>query len=384
MTDEEEFGGFLSLMAQPDDPTIEELDEIVEERMIVANVGEAEHDPTAATRPTSFEEFTGNREVVGILRREIAGAKRFRGGRLRNTLLTGVAGTGKTTLAEIIANECGGHLISTTGSALKKPKEMAETLLKLKFECKQNGKLGILFIDEIHEMGSSQMMGESELLPLFERGIFHCPSIQTAEIIDSAGQRFMVEVGGEIRMDVPWTAIGATTDPQMLTGAMRRRFKCQCFMAPYQDEDMVAIIQRYSQQIGIPIDYDAADFLARRSRANPAKAISLVESCQNRCAVEDMEYIDFGIAHDEMASQGVRFHGLTEIDLKVLGALRDSPLTARGTRSGLSLSSLAAAVGLSSPMVQDMIEPYLKQRGLIVVTSRRQITQKGIDLLEGK
>ena len=395
----EELGGFVGMIVNQDTGYVDVVEkrkdalECDDDLMTIEELLELENQcwkklrgqlrQSEVGRPQRFSEFVGNQDIVGMLQREIAGAQEFRGGQMRNTLLYGAAGLGKTTLAEIVARETEAVIFSSTGSALKRPEDMARAILTLKMESGITGKPAILFIDEIHEVGTGQQMGEAELLPLFERGIFHCPSIKTATIHDSTGVAVQVEVGGRIEMSPqPFTVIGATTDPQMLTAAMRRRFPCQCFLRPYRDQDIEEIIRRYAVAIDVPVVPEVCRHMASRARANPARAISLVDSCLNRSAVTGKRYLDMPTALAELNSHGIEERGLSAEDLLILRALRDCPRTSKGARGGLSLSSLAAVIGMSGSMVQEMLEPYLKQLGLMIVTSKRQITDKGLVMLD--
>jgi len=290
--------------------------------------------------------------------------------------------TGKTTLAEIIANEQKYFLQSTTGNAIRNPFDMYKVLLTLRETTRCGGGVGMLFIDEIHELCRGQGLGESELLPLFERGIFHCPSIAGLGIEIQAPNMTCVHVCEPILvMDQPWVAVGATTEPGMLSDAMRRRFQCECFMRPYSVQDMSEITKRYSSTLGVIVGQGAQDAIAARARANPARTISLLQACRNRLAFEKATGVDTPLVLREMESQGIHDNGLTSVDIRILEALRDCPVTKKGDRIGLGLNSIGDVLGMSPNAVSKVWAPYLKQTGFLIVASRRKITQAGLDYL---
>jgi Holliday junction DNA helicase RuvB len=377
----ESAGGCMSFMLGGDDPDPEiPPDEDGPDVIVTAKKNGSNELP----RPTRFDEFVGNREVVELLKREIAGANRFEKGRMRNVLLYGPPGTGKTTLAEIIANEQGYYLVSTTGNAIRNPFDMYKVLLELQEMTRHGLGVGMLFIDEIHELCRGQGLGESELLPLFERGIFHCPSIAGLGIeIRAPNGAFVHEVQPVLVMEQPWVAVGATTEPGMLSDAMRRRFPCECFMRPYGVADMEKIVSRYSRTLGVGVTEAAEKIIAQRARANPARVISLLQTCRNRVASEDVLGVSGPLALREMQAQGIHDNGLTQVDVRILESLRDCPVTKKGDRMGLGLSSVGDILGMSPNAVAKVWEPYLKQIGFLVVASRRKITDKGLAYLAG-
>ncbi len=340
--------------------------------------------PLEAARPKTFADFVGNQAAVNTLKAEMAGANRFRDGRMRNSLLYGPPGTGKTTLSEIIAAEQGYELISTTGSAIKSPMDLYKILFRVHLEGLLSGKVFCVFFDEIHDLMRSQGISEGEYLTLFERGVFNCPSLdgKTIEVRDPDGQTLRLGIKSKLVIEAPWVVIGATTEPGLLSPAMRRRFPCKVFMRPYAEDDMYEIIRRYERALHVPLDEDAAKFLASRARANPARAISLLQFCENRCAVEDTMAITRHLAAQEMKAQGIMHNGLTELDVRVLEALASSPLTRAGEPSGLGLATLSGMIGVSTNTISEICEPYLKQLRLMAVTSRRKITPAGIEFLE--
>jgi len=391
----ESFGGFFSYCAEHDDAVAtdddcasdDEEDELAESGIVMtipASYFENGSKRDTVPRPKTLDEFIGNAAAVHTLRAEMAGANVFRVGKMRHTLLYGPPGTGKTTLAEIVAREQGYNFYSTTGSAIKSPLDLFKLLMRVELDNKTGQDIGCIFFDEIHDLTKSQTLSEGEYLTLFEQGIFHCPSLagKVIEITDKDGETHTVVAGDKLELYTSWVAIGATTEPGMLSAAFRRRFRCQVFMEPYTIEDMEKIIVMYADYLCIGLEDDVPAFLAARSRANPARAISLLESCQNRCALEGgVITLTKELAEKEMKAQGVLDNGLTPLDVRALKALAASPRNKAGETVGLGLANLAGVLGVSTNTVSEIIEPYLKQLGFIVVTSRRKITKAGEEFL---
>lgn len=344
--------------------------------------------PTAqyeACRPQTFDDFIGNEAAVGILKREIAGANEFRDGIIRNTILYGPPGTGKTTLAEIVARACGYRLFSTTGSAIKTPLDLYRILATIKWDAGCNANGALIFFDEIHDLMKARDISEGELLTLFERGIFHCASLEgkRLDLVDSGtGIVWSGEIHSPLVLHKRWAVIGATTEPGMLSPAMRRRFPCEVMMRAYTEEDMRKMVGKYEGPMAVEFSADSEGEIAQRARSNPARVISLMQSCQNRVASEGAKRcVDAQLVSREMDAQGIRSNGLTDMDYAVLRALANAPHTKTGDCMGLGITNLASMVGVSSNTITELVEPYLKQLGYLVVGSRRKITDKGLRAL---
>ena len=214
---------------------------------------ESDKDLDRALRPLSFEDFSGQDKIVENLSIFVKAA-RLRGESLDHTLLHGPPGLGKTTLSNIIANELGVGFKLTSGPVLDKPGDLAGILTSLE-------RNDVLFIDEIHRLS-----------PVVEEYLYSAMEDFKIDIMIDKGPS-----ARSIQIDLePFTLIGATTRSGLLTAPLRARFGINCHFEYYDDSVLVNIIKRSAQILSVPIDYDAAVEIARRSRGTPRIANAML------------------------------------------------------------------------------------------------------------
>lgn len=324
-------------------------------------------------RPKTLDEFQGksNQDVVERLRIAIASAK-ARKTALPHILLYGPAGTGKTTISYIIANEMGSTLIVRTGGSITKQSDLFSVMYDIDL-LQSAGKDAVLLFDEIHKL-SVDGMPEEMFYSLLEEYIFYS-SLEGKKIF-LHGEEGVV-INSAVRTNRPFTIIGATTAPGLLQKPLRDRFTISCYLKPYSSEDLVKIIKFNSDKEDIKINEDAMIELARRARGTPRVVINFLRSCRDRAIYGHIDEINTYIVKEEMRLQGVEEDGLTALDLKILEALAKNP-------KGLGIKTLAGVCDIDSATLQDMIFPYLSASGYVKTTSKRFITDVGLKRIEKK
>lgn len=314
-------------------------------------------------RPEKFDQFVGNTEAVARLSLSVGAAQKL-GRPLPHILLYGNPGLGKTTLANIVAKEMGSNFISITGSTVATEYDLFKMLYKL------DGMINpILFIDEIHQIGKN--FPETVWYPILEDFILY--HNLEGKTFNTDNNVFIIS-GNTIQMK-PFTIIGATTDPAMLEDAFRDRFQIALMLKEYTKEDIIQVITYHANARDIPITNIALNSLANRVRGNPRRALSYLLACYDRMIVKDNEAITEAIVKEQMDSQHVDNMGLTDTDIQILEALYEN-------EKGLGIANLAGTCGIKKKTLEEMIEPYLKQKKLIKTTHRRFITELGKEVLE--
>lgn len=306
-------------------------------------------------RPTSFDEYIGQSQIKKNLS-ILIGAAKSRGHAPEHVLFYGPPGLGKTTLAHVIAKEIGANLRVTSGPAIERVGDLAAILTNL-----QPGDM--LFIDEIHRLNKTI---EEVLYPVMETGkmdimIGKGPSART------------------VQLDLPpFTLVGATTRFGMLSAPLRTRFSGGTFRLDfYTDEEIAQILERSAQLLGIAFPQELHSQIAGRSRATPRIANYLLRRVRDYAQMHKRD-IDEGTVQEAFALLGLDDHGLSTHDIIILKTLKEK---FGGGPTGIK--NLAAATGEDEGTIEDVVEPYLIQLGLIERTPRgRVITEKGRGYLE--
>lgn len=305
-------------------------------------------------RPQSLEEYLGQERVCTNLRVLIQAA-RDRNEPLDHVIFSGPPGLGKTTLAGVVANEMGAKLRTTSGPAIARTGDLAAILTNL-----EPG--DVLFVDEIHRLNR-----------------------QVEEVLYPAMEDFCLDIvigkgpaARSIRLDLPkFTLIGATTRTGLLTGPLRDRFGISYRLDYYSVAELASIVRRSAYILGVEIDEQGAREIASRSRGTPRLANRLLKRVRDYAQVRAAGTIDGNIAAEALSFFEIDEMGLDWMDIKILEALSK---TFRGRPVGLT--TIASAVGEDPSTLEDVYEPYLLQRGLIIRTPQgRQATSAAFEHL---
>lgn len=323
------------------------------------------------TRPQKFLEFQGssNQDVIERLKIAVVSAKK-RSASLDNILIYGQAGTGKTSLANIIANELDAQFITRTGGSITSQKDIFLLLLEVD-RAQQSGKQVVLLIDEIHKLAGSDFP-EELFYSLLEDYIFYSGLSGQKVIID--GKKNII-LYNAVATKEPFTIIGATISPGKLNKPLRDRFTIHCYLKEYSAEDLVSILKFHAEKEKITANEDALCEIAKRSRGVPRCAISFLKSCRDRAIFKDLKEIDAETVKEEMQLQKIEEDGLTQLDLKVLQTLAANP-------KGMGLANLGGTSSIDKTTLEEMILPYTQSRGLTVTTNKRYITDVGLERIK--
>jgi holliday junction DNA helicase RuvB len=313
-----------------------------------------EEDLDRSLRPPTLGDFVNQQQVTDQLAIFIEAAK-GRGEPLDHVLLAGPPGLGKTSLAHIIAAELGVPMVQTAGPALERKADVASFLTAL-----EPG--SVFFIDEIHRLGRAV---EETLYPAMEDG--ELPVV----LGQGAGAR-------TVTLPLPpFTLIGATTRSGLLTTPLRDRFGVSHRLEYYEAEHLALIIERSAGILGVEIDPAGAETIASRSRGTPRVANRLLKRVRDFAQVKGSGRIGAAEAADALEMLEVDAGGLDRSDRALLE-------TIAGKFGGgpVGLSTLAVAIGEEQDTVEDVLEPYLLQQGLLKRTPRgRVLTQRAFDHL---
>ncbi|MFL9830386.1 Holliday junction branch migration DNA helicase RuvB [Flavobacterium sp. ST-87] len=305
-------------------------------------------------RPLSFDDFAGQDQVLENLKVFVAAANQ-RSEALDHTLFHGPPGLGKTTLANILANELEVGIKITSGPVLDKPGDLAGLLTNLE-------ERDVLFIDEIHRLS-----------PIVEEYLYSAMEDFKIDIMIESGPNARTV---QINLN-PFTLIGATTRSGLLTAPMRARFGISSRLQYYTVELLTTIIQRSAFILKMPISMEAAIEIAGRSRGTPRIANALLRRVRDFAQIKGNGTIDIEISKYALKALNVDAHGLDEMDNKILNTIID-----KFKGGPVGLSTLATAVSESSETIEEVYEPFLIQEGFIMRTPRgREVTEKAYNHL---
>jgi len=307
-----------------------------------------EKDLDRVLRPKTFEDFTGQRQVLENLEIFVKAAK-LRSESLDHVLLHGPPGLGKTTLGYIISNEMGVSIKTTSGPVLDKPADLAGLLTNLE----END---ILFIDEIHRLS-----------PVVEEYLYSAMEDYCIDLLIDTGPNAR---SVQIKLN-PFTLIGATTRSGLLTAPLRARFGINARLSYYDSRTLTDIVQRSAEILNMEILEDAAYEVARRSRGTPRIANALLRRVRDFAQIKGDGRCDLEITQFALNALNVDTLGLDEMDHKILHTIID-----KFNGGPVGLNTVATAVGEDSGTIEEVYEPYLIQEGFIMRTPRgRQVTE---------
>jgi len=316
-----------------------------DDRIVDPQVPEEEREFDAALRPRRIDEFVGQDRVKEQLALLVDGA-RARGETVDHLLFSGPPGLGKTTLAGIVSNELGVAFQPTSGPALDRPGDLAAILTNL-----EEG--DVLFVDEIHRMPRAV---EEVLYPALEDF--------KLDVVLGKGPS-----ARSIRLDLPrFTLVGATTRPGRITLPLRERFGFSPRLDYYSIDDLGAIVQRSAGILDVSIDAEGTHEIARRSRGTPRVANRLLRRVRDFAEVRHDGDVTSAVAKAGLELFEVDEEGLDKLDLAIL-----STVIVKFGGGPVGLSTLSAAVGEETDTIEDVVEPYLLQLGLLQRTPRGRV-----------
>ena len=325
------------------------------DRIISASPKKEEEVIDRAIRPKLLADYVGQPSVREQMNIFIQAAK-LRNEALDHLLILGPPGLGKTTLANIVANEMGVNIRSTSGPVLEKAGDLAAMLTNLE-------PYDVLFIDEIHRLS-----------PAIEEVLYPAMEDYQLDIMIGEGP-----AARSIKLDLPpFTLVGATTRAGSLTSPLRDRFGIVQRLEFYSVEDLTSIVQRSAECLNLDLSENGAHEIARRSRGTPRIANRLLRRVRDYADVRNNGIISSEIAKQALSMLDVDSEGFDFMDIKLLQAIVE-----RFDGGPVGLDNLAAAIGEERDTIEDVLEPYLIQQGFLQRTPRGRIaTQRTYEHLK--
>lgn len=297
-------------------------------------------------RPQRLDAFVGQKQVVDNLAVFLEAARR-RGRPLDHVLLSGPPGLGKTSLAHIIAAEMSGNMRQTSGPALERAGDLASLLTHI-----EPG--DVLFIDEIHRLGT---VVEEVLYPAMEDFSLDLTVGQ------GPGSR-------TVRIDLPrFTLVGATTRSGLLSAPLRARFGIVERLDFYPFNELGEILARAAERLGLVLEADAGEEIARRSRGTPRIALRLLRRLQDFADVHGDGRVTLGLTRESLTRLGVDGIGLDGLDRRLLQVIQE-----HHGGGPVGLGTIAAALGEEPDTLEEVAEPFLIQIGFLERTPRGRVT----------